>query len=73
MHHVYFAWQRPTLTGGKPPITIGAKELNYCVRYGNRCDLFAIVTKLMLNELIHSKLNKTNISTTITVSYVFIG
>ena len=31
---------------GKPPITIGAKELNYCVRYGNRCDLFAIITRL---------------------------
>ena len=23
---------------------IGAEELNYCVRDGNRCDLFAIVT-----------------------------
>ena len=27
------------------PTTIGAKELNFCVRHGNRCDLFAIVTK----------------------------
>ena len=27
------------------PTTIGAEELNFCVRYGNRCDLFAIVTK----------------------------
>ena len=27
------------------PTTIGAEELNFCVRYGNRCDLFAIVAK----------------------------
>jgi hypothetical protein len=40
------AWQRPTLTGGEPPTTIGAKELNFRVRYGNGCDLFAIVTRL---------------------------
>ena len=39
------AWQRPTLTGGEPPTTIGAKELNFRVRYGNGCDLFAIATK----------------------------
>ena len=31
---------------GNPPTTIGAKELNFCVRHGNRCDLFAIVTSL---------------------------
>ncbi len=29
---------------GKPPITIGAEELNFRVRDGNGCDLFAIVT-----------------------------
>ena len=27
-----FAWQRPTLTGGDPPTTIGAEELNFRVR-----------------------------------------
>src|SRR5699024_10217173 len=27
------------------PTTIGAKELNFCVRHGNRCDLLAIVTR----------------------------
>ena len=27
------------------PTTIGAEELNFCVRYGNRCDLFAIAAK----------------------------
>ena len=27
------------------PTTIGAKELNFCVRHGNRCDLFAIATR----------------------------
>ena len=36
--------QRPTFPGSRPPSIIGAKELNYCVRYGNRCDLPAIVT-----------------------------
>ena len=30
---------------GKPPTTIGARELNFRVRYGNGCDLFAIATK----------------------------
>ncbi|WP_258265276.1 hypothetical protein, partial [Rossellomorea sp. SC111] len=24
-----FAWRRPTLTGGDPPTTIGAEELNF--------------------------------------------
>src|SRR5690606_31425867 len=32
---------------GKPPTTIGAKELNFRVRYGNGCDLFAIITSLL--------------------------
>ena len=41
------AWQRPTLTGGEPPTTIGAEKLNFRVRYGNGCDLLAIVTKLI--------------------------
>ncbi len=31
---------------GKPPTTIGAKELNDRVRHGNGCDLFAIATRL---------------------------
>ena len=38
------AWQRPTLAERKST-TIGAKELNFCVRHGNRCDLLAIVTR----------------------------
>ncbi len=33
---------------GKPPTTIGAKELNDRVRHGNGCDLFAITTRLIL-------------------------
>ena len=32
---------------GKPPTTIGAIELNFRVRYGNGCDLYAIITSLM--------------------------
>ena len=31
---------------GKPPTTIGAKKLNFCVRHGNRCILLAIDTTL---------------------------
>ena len=31
---------------GKPPTTIGARELNFRVRYGNGCDLSAIITRL---------------------------
>ena len=30
------------------PSTIGAKELNFCVRNGNRCDLLAIATRNLL-------------------------
>ena len=44
---------------GRPPTTIGAEELNFRVRDGNGCDLFAIVTRLF--ELVRSKLNKTDI------------
>ena len=31
----------------KVPTTIGAKKLNFRVRYGNGCDLLAIVTRLL--------------------------
>ena len=41
------AWQRPTLTGAPAPTTIGAEKLNFRVRYGNGCDLFAIATRLI--------------------------
>ena len=36
--------RRPTFPGSCPPSIISAKELNFCVRDGNRCSLFAIVT-----------------------------
>ena len=36
--------QRPTFPGSHPPSIIGAEELNFCVRDGNRCDLLAIAT-----------------------------
>ncbi len=42
----HLTWLRLTLPGGCPPSTISAKELNFCVRNGNRCILFAIVTTL---------------------------
>src|SRR5690625_3303657 len=34
---------------GKAPTTIGAGELNFCVRHGNRCDLSAVATRLYLS------------------------
>ena len=40
------AWQRPTLAGTCVPTTIGAKKLNFRVRYGNGCDLLAIAARL---------------------------
>ena len=49
---------------GNAPTTIGAEELNFRVRYGNGCDLFAIVTKL-LEGFIPSKLD--NVRTFINV------
>jgi hypothetical protein len=42
---LFFARQRPTLAGGGPPTTIGAEELNFRVRNGNGCVLFAIATE----------------------------
>ena len=40
--------QCPTLPGRLQPSTIGAERLNFCVRYGNRWDPFAIVTGILL-------------------------
>ena len=40
-----FAWQRPTLTGTRSQLP-SALELNFRVRYGNGCDLSAIITRL---------------------------
>ena len=36
--------QRPILPGRVQPSTFGAEGLNFCVRYGNRWDPFAIAT-----------------------------
>ena len=36
--------RRPTLPGRVQPSTIGAAGLNFCVRYGNRWNPFAIAT-----------------------------
>ena len=45
----------------KVPTTIGAKELNFRVRYGNGCDLFAIITR-HLYEIALSKLDNSLLS-----------
>ena len=34
----------------KVPTTIGAKELNFRVRYGNGCDLLALITRLFIRH-----------------------
>ena len=34
----------------KVPTTIGAKELNFRVRYGNGCDLLAIIARLFFSK-----------------------
>ena len=52
MDTLLIAWRRPTLTGGEPPTTIGAEKLNFRVRYGNGCDLLAIVTKLFSRQIL---------------------
>ena len=41
--------QRPTLPPSFPGSTIGAKELNFRVRDGNGCFLFAIATENILH------------------------
>ena len=43
--------RRPTLPEGLPSSTIGAEGLNFCVRNGNRCFPFAIVTGIFLPSL----------------------
>src|SRR5699024_12078099 len=48
-------WLRATLPGGCPPSTIAAKELNFCVRFWNRCILFAIITKLYVCPSLNDK------------------
>ena len=40
--------QLSTLPGSHPPSTIDVKELNFCVRHGNRWFLLAIVTGFFL-------------------------
>ena len=40
-----FTRRRLTLPGPCGPSTISTGELNFCVRYGNRCDLSVIVTR----------------------------
>ena len=48
----------PTFPGSCPPSIIGTTELNYCVRYGYRCDLRVIVTEF-LNTIYSSSIFST--------------
>ena len=47
----------------KVPTTIGARELNFRVRYGNGCDLSAIITRLISFETIIIILDSFKMST----------
>ena len=47
--HVSSFRQLSTLPGSHPPSTIDVKELNFCVRHGNRWFLLAIVTGFSLS------------------------
>ena len=62
--------QRPTFPGSFPPSIIGAKELNFCVRDGNRCGLPAIVTGFSI-EGVPSKLNISSAYLLKTIGQVF--
>ena len=44
LRYPYGIRRRPTFPGRVQPSIIGAEELNFCVRDGNRWDLFAITT-----------------------------
>ena len=41
------SWQRPTLPREKPLSTIGDRGLNFCVRYGYRCDPASFITRIV--------------------------
>ena len=61
---------------GKPPTTIGAEELNFRVRDGNGCDLFAIATRLYkVERIVLSKLDNKYCNRTISpiVVYLFLA
>ena len=49
--------QLSTFPGSYPPSIIDVKELNFCVRHGNRWFLLAIVTGFFSSEVVPSKLN----------------
>ena len=46
--------QRSTFPGSHPPSIIDAKELNFCVRHGNRCTLFAFITDSFMYNSRHT-------------------
>ena len=52
--------KRPTLRGRLQPSTIGAERLNFCVRYGNRWDPFAIVTGILSDTSFSYPENRTS-------------
>ena len=55
---IFLPQRLPTFPGSCPPSIIGTTELNYCVRYGYRCDLRVIVTEF-LNTIYSSSIFST--------------
>ena len=49
----HITWQRPTLPHSLPCSTIGAIELNFPVRYGKECFLYAIITKCLTFQILY--------------------
>ena len=61
----------PTFPGRFQPSIIGDEELNYCVRDGNRCILFAIVTRFFLKILCTFKTKQRYSKFLLTIGQVF--
>ena len=51
----YEKWRCPILPVGVPTSTFGVRKLNFCVRYGNRWNLSAIITTMVIYQTITVK------------------
>ena len=45
-------WRCPILPVSDPTSTFGVRKLNFCVRYGNRWNLSAIITTMVIYQTI---------------------
>ena len=57
----------PIFPGSLPPSIVGANELNFCVRYGNRWNLIAINTDFTIDKRsLHSPIKANDLDSGIT-------